>query len=360
MDGAAALAALKKRLGIEGMTDEALDDTELYQDLTFARDELRDDLALAAPLVVQEDIVLQLSTLLEAIGTLAVSGTAEKFKTTTTATYRVKGVPYTKIATDLLTFSVAGTINNAAVAGIFYGAWLVQITAAGVVSTKPAGGLADQVYTSAALALDALPAEDADCVAMGSIVVGAKTGVKWTAGTDDMTAGSDCSSVVVADAAIGVYSDRDYWLPDAALDPVRKMVLKDRTVGEELRPSARLDQDGGEYLWLSPRCVRLAAHVDPPGGLVGTFILAYGAIGATTPEHRMGLPTPWHRCLVLGAAVYALTVNEDSPATTAFSLYEKTKDRLMRAASEYDADGGQALREVLMESLGEWQGDSLY
>jgi hypothetical protein len=133
------------------------------------------------------------------IGTVVVSAAAaEKFKTTTTAMYELPdGGVYTKAATDNLTFGTAWTINTGAAVGIFYGVFLVEIDAAGTVTAKAPS--ADQVYTSAALALAALPEASAGKVGLASIVVGAGTGADWVADTDDMTAGSDCSSVAFAD-----------------------------------------------------------------------------------------------------------------------------------------------------------------
>lgn len=129
---------------------------------------------------------------------LAVSATAEKFKTTQTLYWRRNAIQFSKTATDNLTFSSAYTINTGAAAGIKYGAFLIQINDAGTTSTKAVS--ADQVYTSAALALAAVPATDTGNTAIGTIVIGAKTGASWTANTDDMTAASDCESVAVADA----------------------------------------------------------------------------------------------------------------------------------------------------------------
>ena len=138
------------------------------------------------------------------IGTLAISaGTAEDFKTTTIAEYTVNGVPYTKAATDNLNFSAADTINTGTATGDFFGSWVVQINAAGTVSTKPAGGLTDQVYASAALAEAALPAADADKAALGYITIGATTDGDWVAITDDMTPASDCQTATFNDGVEG-------------------------------------------------------------------------------------------------------------------------------------------------------------
>lgn len=128
------------------------------------------------------------------IGTLVISAAPEKFKTTTTAIFTIAGLPYTKTATDNLVFSAANTINTGAAAGDYWGAWLVQINAAGAISTKPAGGLADQVYASEAAAIAALPAVDASNVQLGYITVEANNGADWVANTDDLTAASDCQA----------------------------------------------------------------------------------------------------------------------------------------------------------------------
>lgn len=142
-------------------------------------------------------------------GTILVSATAEKFKTTTTAYYRIGDIQYSKAATDNLVFSAAHTINTAAGAGKLYGAFLVQIDAAGTVSTKAVA--ADQSYASSAAAIAALPAADTGNVALGYIVVQAKEATDWVANTDDMTAASDCESVSFVDAteltAPGTVSD---------------------------------------------------------------------------------------------------------------------------------------------------------
>lgn len=150
--------------------------------------------------VLNLDVLIASANCLVSKGTLAISATPEKFKTTTPLWWITGGLLKTKAITDLLVFSAANTINNGTAAGFFYGAWLVQVDAAGTVTTKPAGGLADQVYATEAAAIAALPAADAAKVAIGYITVEAKTGAKWTATTDDLTAGSDCQTRAFYDA----------------------------------------------------------------------------------------------------------------------------------------------------------------
>ena len=133
-------------------------------------------------------------------GTLAISATAEKFKTTTIAVSLAAGKPYTKAATDNLVFSAAYTINKDTAVGSFWGAFLVQVVpSTGVVSTKAYA--ADQVFANEAAAIANLPQPDADKVALGSITVEAKADSKWTANTDDLTAASDCQHGNFYDAA---------------------------------------------------------------------------------------------------------------------------------------------------------------
>jgi hypothetical protein len=125
-------------------------------------------------------------------GNLAISATAEKFKTTQTITAIVNGQTVTKAATDNLTFSAAHVIT-ASKAGVI----LVQMTAAGVFSTKVPGS--PQAYADANAARAALPTADADNVAVGWIEIVNNTG-DWTANTDDLTAASDITSVAFRDA----------------------------------------------------------------------------------------------------------------------------------------------------------------
>ena len=121
-------------------------------------------------------------------GTLVISATADQFKTTTTAVYTIAGVTYTKAATDNLEFSAADTINTAgADIGTAYGIWLIQINAAGTVSTKPGGGLDDQVYDSGAAAIAALPAVDASNVSLGYVLVATPTSTPFVCNTTALT-----------------------------------------------------------------------------------------------------------------------------------------------------------------------------
>lgn len=128
------------------------------------------------------------------IGTITVSaGDATDFKTTTTAIYRIAGTHYTKAATDTLSFSAADTINTGAGAGTLWGIWLVQINAAGTVSTKP--GASDMTYANEAAAIAALPAVDADNIQIGYITVQGLEATEWVANTGNLTVGGGAGNV---------------------------------------------------------------------------------------------------------------------------------------------------------------------
>jgi hypothetical protein len=152
--------------------------------------------------VLRAAVSASLGNGVQAIATIVISATPEDFKTTTTAYYTLAGIQYSKAAADNISFSAADTINVGTAVGDFFGSWLVQVDSAGTVTTKPAGGLSDQVYTSADLAEAALPAVDAGNVQLGYITIGATTDSAWTANTDDMTPASDCQTSTFNDVAL--------------------------------------------------------------------------------------------------------------------------------------------------------------
>lgn len=117
---------------------------------------------------------------------LAIHSTPEQFKTTNRFVGRLNGETFGKAATTALTFTAAHVVASSK-----FGVILVQITPTGTISTKvPAS---TQSYTTAALALAALPAADAGNVAVGYIAIAAKAAT-WTGNTDDLTNGSDVTT----------------------------------------------------------------------------------------------------------------------------------------------------------------------
>ena len=132
--------------------------------------------------------------------TLSTGSTAENVATTAFQ-YRIDGVTYAKAAVTAGTAMTAATINTGTAAGDYMGGFLVQINAAGTISTLPSG--TDQVHTTTAAALAAAQAltPTAGNVAVGYVVVTANTDSAWTAGTDDLTAASDCAAVAYTSAS---------------------------------------------------------------------------------------------------------------------------------------------------------------
>lgn len=158
---------------------------ELYDDSTVSK-ALMDAVKVLVNLLIGQAVLID--------GAIDISAVAaEKFKTVQTMYYRIAGVQYSKTATDNLTFSLAHVVSATK-----YGVILLQINAAGTVSTKvPA---ATQAYDDADTALAALPDADADNVAFGYITIDADAG-DWTANTDDMTDAGDLDAATFNDAA---------------------------------------------------------------------------------------------------------------------------------------------------------------
>lgn len=131
-------------------------------------------------------------------GTLTIDAVPEKFKTTTVLYWRRNGIQFTKAATTAIVFSAAHPVTASK-----FGIVLVQITDAGVISTKIPGATqtTTMAYNTAPLALAALPAVDAGNTAIGYIAIAADAG-GWTANTDDLTDGSDLTTAAFVNATV--------------------------------------------------------------------------------------------------------------------------------------------------------------
>jgi len=123
-------------------------------------------------------------------GNLAVDAVPEKFKTTQASAFLINGVSHVLAATTAIVFSAAHAITASK-----FGVVLVQVNAAGTVSTKVPGS--PQAYNDAPTALAALPAPDAGNVVLGHIAIANDAG-DWTANTDSMT--DDVTSAAFTDA----------------------------------------------------------------------------------------------------------------------------------------------------------------
>lgn len=127
--------------------------------------------------------------------TLAINATPEKFQSAAFQ-YVIGAGTYAKGSTAGagVAFSAAHVVS----AGKF-GVVLVQINAAGTISTKvPA---ATQAYDTAGEAVTNLPEADAANLAIGYLVIEALVGSAWTANTSDLTPASDVEAVTYVDTA---------------------------------------------------------------------------------------------------------------------------------------------------------------
>lgn len=143
------------------------------------------------------DIVLAAQDGILSTAGLAINAAPEKFNVGAHVA-RVGGVWVEKAADAAKTFSAAHVITANK-----FGVILVQMTNAGVISTKvPAS---PQAYNSAGAALAALPAADAGNVAIGYIAIENNAG-DWTANTDDLTDASDVTTATFNNTAADILS----------------------------------------------------------------------------------------------------------------------------------------------------------
>jgi hypothetical protein len=125
---------------------------------------------------------------------LAASATNAKFKTTLKGFYAIAGVVATKVPTDNLVFSAAHTVTKTK-----HGAVLVQINAAGAVSTKVTAS--PQAFDSAIDARKALPVPDASNVGLGFFAIAADKetdGLRTAAGLAISATATDFKTTAIA------------------------------------------------------------------------------------------------------------------------------------------------------------------
>lgn len=139
-------------------------------------------------------------------------------------TWKVDGLAYTKVAEDNIAFGTAWTINTGAAATAFWGAVLIQITPAGVVSDKVV--TADQVFATQAEAIDALPAADAGNIPIGYITINATSSDTFTANTESLNDG-DTAVVAINFIALSTPSEVQRFMGPEQLGP-----LMDSHVGQ--------------------------------------------------------------------------------------------------------------------------------
>ena len=136
-------------------------------------------------------------------GNLAIDAVAEKFKTTQSSAFLIGGVSHVKAPETALLFSAAHVITASK-----FGVILVQINAAGTISSKVPGS--PQAYNDAPTALAALPAADAGNIAIGYIAIENNAG-DWTANTDDLTNASDVTTAAFNDSSETAVAAAKAW-----------------------------------------------------------------------------------------------------------------------------------------------------
>jgi hypothetical protein len=166
------------------------------QKTEFSQRDVRDPRRLAVHL---EDNATDVETRLQAVsaffadgllsqGDLAIGSDTTKIKTEATAYYTIDGIQYSRTAVDDRAFSAADTINVAEATNTsFFGAWLIEVDAAGSVATKPSGGLTNQVFESGDAAVAALPSATENKVALGYVLIDATTITNFVAQTTALT-----------------------------------------------------------------------------------------------------------------------------------------------------------------------------
>lgn len=113
------------------------------------------------------------------------AGIATTFRTTNAAAFAMNGEFWSAAATTNISFFAADTVNIETNSSARYGIWRIQAATNGTISTlAPA---TNQSYTSAALAIAALPAAAANNTALGYVVIYAPGSNSFTAGTTAMT-----------------------------------------------------------------------------------------------------------------------------------------------------------------------------
>ena len=147
------------------------------------------------PMATELDAVIDYlnGSLLQA-GGLDISATPEEVKTTVAVIANITGIQATGAIDATLPFTAVTTVAISK-----FGAILMQVSSAGVLSSKAVG--ADQAYDTLDLAIAALPDADAGNQAFGYVTIEAGV-APWVGKTSDMTDGSDLTAATFVDLAV--------------------------------------------------------------------------------------------------------------------------------------------------------------
>ncbi|MGE0347323.1 MAG: hypothetical protein AB7N73_14495 [Gemmatimonadales bacterium] len=153
---------------------------------------------------------------------------------------------------------------------------------------------------------------------------------------------------------------REYQVPAATKDPIAVEAVRVTPSLARLEPSSSLEQDGGDYVWRSPRLLVIAEHVDIGTGLELEAVVDVAAVTSATTEAEIGVPTAFHRAIGKMAAVLAMTQDDRSDAAVQLRLYEREMEQLEDRFASFDGQAGGELRQALLSSYGRQYGDAIY
>jgi hypothetical protein len=188
-----------------------------------------------------------------------------------------------------------------------------------------------------------------------------------TEGRDELLSSFALAAPIVVQSApialvqVDAANDPRLWkIPDATKDLLRVITVREIESKELFSGSGSIEQDGGDYEWVTTRQLRLSESSDPGAGIEVIVVPHQADIAAGTTEAQIGLPTPCHRAIGKYAAVLALTADEESDATNAMGLFSRELEKLERIYGDFDAMGGATLRSIFMQSIGALSGDTIY
>lgn len=153
---------------------------------------------------------------------------------------------------------------------------------------------------------------------------------------------------------------RRYQVPAAYRDPVAVETVRVTPSLERLEPSSAIDQDGGDYQWLSPRLLVVGEHVDVGDGLEIEATVDLAPITSDTSEAAIGVPVPFHRAIGKFAALLVATIDDRSNGELSLRLYEREMEQLENRFAAFDGQAATELRQAILASYGRQHGDELY
>jgi len=193
LNGAFATGALAQAFGA-GAKATAAGAVQIGAGTNATTDSLQFQATRIATVASVNALISHLTSALLQQGALAISATAEEFKTVAITIANVDGFQVSAAVDATIPFTAAHVVT-----ALKFGAILVQMSTAGAITTKVVS--ATQAYDTLLEAVAALPDADASNIAIGYITINADAG-GWTAITDNLTDGSGLTAATFEDAAL--------------------------------------------------------------------------------------------------------------------------------------------------------------